>query len=401
MHGLLSRREAAVWVLCFLGVAALLVITGFTSDDPDSALYANLSARLASGPAARWIAPEWWGFWESEGLFREHPIGVFLLPTLLGAAGIPGIQAAYIVGIGAGLASLLLIGHLIARITSPADGRLALVLLQLMPVAFIFRIRANHEYPMLLCLLLLLVGIDGVRRSWTWLPLPAFALTAALLIKGVFVVIPLIAAVIWVAVNPLRLAGSAWRPVLACVAGLVSMAVAASIYDVIYAGATGETFWRGYWARQLEPLTLASPVDATEQFVLLHHVFFYAVRLLWHPAPWSVALVVAAWRARGQLGERFRALSEPARRGLVAAVGFALGSIALLTPASRFAERYPFSAHYAIAAAGGVVALYVWPRLRSRVEALDRVVPAFPAVVWLTLMVLRLTLGGLLPRISG
>jgi 4-amino-4-deoxy-L-arabinose transferase-like glycosyltransferase len=397
----LSRREAAIWLGAFLVVAALLVVTGFTSDDPDSALYANLSARLAAQPPAHWIAPEWWGYWDSDGLFREHPIGVFLLPTLLGAAGIPGVQAAYIVGIAAGLASLLLLGHLIARVTTPADGRLALVMLQLMPVAFIFRIRANHEYPMLLSLLVLLIGLDRVRVSWRWLPIPALALTAALLVKGVFVVIPLLAAVIWIAVNPLRVTGPAWRPLAACLLGIGAMTAVAAAYDALYLQATGETFWYGYWTRQLEPLTLASPVDANEQSALVRNMGFYLLRLLWHPAPWSVALLVAGWRARARIRAAVGAMSDRGRRGLLASVGFAVASIALLTPASRFAERYPFSAHYAIAAAGATIALYLWPRLRARLEEMDRAVPALPAVLWFLLMILRLTVGGMLPRISG
>src|SRR6478672_11876238 len=93
---MLSRRELLTWAALFLIVAALLVVTGFASDDPDSALYANISAKLADLPASRWIAPEWWGFWDSQGLFREHPAGVFLLPTALSRLGIPPVQAAYI-----------------------------------------------------------------------------------------------------------------------------------------------------------------------------------------------------------------------------------------------------------------------------------------------------------------
>ena len=40
-----------------------------------------------------------------------------------------------------------------------------------MPLAFIFRIRDNHEYPMLVCLLAALAGLDGVSRSWAWIVL--------------------------------------------------------------------------------------------------------------------------------------------------------------------------------------------------------------------------------------
>jgi hypothetical protein len=399
MVRLLTRREVAFWMLAFVMVSALLVLTGFASDDPDSALYANLSARLADGPAHRWIAPEWWGYWDSEGLFREHPAGIFLLPAALGALGLPAVQGAYVVGIATALACLVVLCHLITRVSSGEDGRLALVLLQLMPVAFIFRIRANHEYPMLLSLLVLLVASDGVRRSWAWLPVPAIALVAALLVKGVFVVIPLLAVVLWISMNPLGTQGSAWRPTLACTLAVLTMGVAVWLYEWGYLAATGESFWRVYWARQLEPLTLATPIEG--HTALLARLWFYLLRLLWHPAPWSFALIVAAWKTRGSIRHTVARLPGPARRALIFATVFALVTIALFVPASRFAERYPFSAHYAIAAAGVVVALHRWPSLRRIVVQADRQIPGLPALVWTLLMLLRLAIGSLLPRISA
>jgi 4-amino-4-deoxy-L-arabinose transferase-like glycosyltransferase len=398
MPALLSGRETIIWIGGFVLVSTLLVLTGFTSGDPDSALYAALSARLAEGPVSHWIAPEWWGHWDSEGLFREHPVGVLLLPTLLGAMGVPGVQAAYIVGIAAAVASLLIIAHLTARIRGPIEGRFALVLLQIMPVAFIFRIRANHEYPMLLCLLVTIIGIDGVRRSWRWLPVPAAALAAALLIKGVFVAIPILAAAIWILCNPRDVGGSAWRPIAACALAAVAMAGTAAGYDVLYFRVTGEPFWEAYWSRQLAPLALSAPIGGASTF--LSHFGFYLLRLLWHPAPWSFALLAAVWTWRRDLGERWRAMPTGPRRALAFTILFAAASILLLSPASRFAERYAFSATYAVAAAGAAVAPSIWPALRHTITTLDRVIPALPAVFWMVLMVLRLTIGPYLPRIS-
>jgi 4-amino-4-deoxy-L-arabinose transferase-like glycosyltransferase len=398
-RGLIGGREVVVWILGFVIVAALLVITGFESDDPDSALYAALSARLAEGPPAHWIAPEWWGHWDSEGLFREHPAGVFLLPAALGALGVPGAQAAYIVGIAAGLASVLLLAHLVGRATTVGQGRLSLILLQVMPLAFIFRIRANHEYPMLACLLAALVGFDRVRTSWRWLPVPALALTAALLVKGVFVAIPLLAAGLWVLINPLRTPGPLGRPLAAGAIAVAVMTAAAFQYDTLYLRVTGESFWAGYWARQLAPLTIATPVEGGATFV--HHLGFYALRLLWHPAPWSVALLAAAWRARGRVRHRWRALQEPVRRGIAFTVLFAAMSILLLSLPSRFAERYAFSANYVLAAAGIAAAADLWPRLTTTVRRIDERVPALAALCWTGLMLLRLAVGPLLPRISS
>lgn len=398
---LLSRRELLGWLASLLLVSGLLVVTQFASDDPDSALYAAISARLAQTPPARWIAPEWWGNWDSEGLFHEHPAGVFLLPTALGAIGIPAAQAAYIVGITAGLACLLIIGTLVARVTSVTDGRLVLILLQFMPVAFIFRIRANHEYPMLFALVALLVGLDAVRTSWRHSWIVAIALTAALLVKGVFLVILLVGAGYWILINPTRQRGSSVRPILACVFGLVVMLGVAAAYDLQYERVTGERFWRAYWERQLGPLTLAAPTTGTGGATLAHHLLFYAARVLWHPAPWSLAILATCWTRRGRVLSWWQSATEPARRGILFALAFAVTAVVALSPASRFAERYVFSANYAIATLGAVVSLHAWPRWRAWLERLDARVPGLPVLTWLALMLLRLTIGPLLPRISG
>jgi polyisoprenoid-binding protein YceI len=84
---------------------------------------------------------------------------------------------------------------------------------------------------------------------------------------------------------------------------------------------------------------------------------------------------------------------------LIFALGFAAAAILLLSPSSRFAERYAFSATYAVATAGAVVALREWPWLRARLTRLDAAVPGLPVVVWCALLLLRLVTDQLLPRI--
>lgn len=393
---LLSPLDVRVWAAAFLLVAVLLILTKFTSADPDSALHAALSSRLAEGPVRGWIAPEWWGEWDHTGLYREHPVGVFLLPVVLGTLGIPTVQAAFIVGVAASLAALILIAHVVRTLTSREDGRAVLFLLLVMPVAFIFRIRANHEYPMLVCLLLLLIGLDGARRSWGYLALVAAALSAALLIKGAFVVLLLLAGVLWIAINPTRTAGSNWRPVAAVLAGMAAMGLVAVIYDQLYWRATDTAFWAHYWNRQLAPLEIATPLDRASR--LASHLLFYLIRLLWHPAPWSFVLVVAIVRHSASAREWWRRTPDRTRRGLLFAVAFAALAIAALSPSSRFAERYAFPATFAVGTAGAVIAYRTWPLIRRGVDRLDRAVPAAPAVVWLGLILLRLGLGPLLPR---
>jgi len=315
---------------------------------------------------------------------------------VLGTLGVPAVQAAYIVGVGASVAALLLIGHLVRNLTSRQDARAVMLLLLVMPVAFIFRIRANHEYPMLVCLLLVLIGLDGVRRAWGYAALVGAALTAALLIKGAFVVLVLLAAALWIAINPTRTAGSAWRPVAAVIAGLAMMALAGAVYDSLYWRATGEAFWAHYWNRQLAPLEIATPLERAS--TLTSHAVFYASRLLWHPAPWSLALVFAVARHAGSVRDWWRRAPDRTRRGLLFALAFGGLALAALSPSSRFAERYAFPAIFAVGTAGAVIAYRTWPSVRRAADRFDRAIPGAPAVLWLGLILIRLAVGPLLPR---
>jgi hypothetical protein len=229
--------------------------------------------------------------------------------------------------------------------------------------------------------------------------LVAAALTAAMLIKGVFVVLIFLGAGLWILLNPTRTTGSIVRPLVAIAIGLAVMAVTALVYDALYRSATGEAFWIPYWQRQLSPVTISTPLDGGRTFV--EHVAFYVARLIWHPLPWSLALLALAWRVgRRRSGGAGAMASSSAIRGLWFVLGFAVLSVGMLSPSSRIAERYAFSAIHGVAAASVVAATVAWPRVTRLVLRLDAAIPAFPALVWLALMVLRLTVGAFLPRLS-
>ncbi len=396
MPGLVSAREGLIWTVGFLLVAAIIVGTGFSSADPDSSLYAGIAERLSQEPLARWVAPEWWGFWPEAhmtGLFREHPAGVFWAPAALARlAGVPAVQGAYVVGALAGLLSLLLLGVLVDRVASRPDARAVLVLLQVMPVAFIFRIRANHEYPMLLCLLLVIVGLDGLRRSaWQWW-LVAAGITGGLLIKGVFVSLILFGAALWLVADPLRTGHGIRRQWIGLAGAVGAAALVAAGYDLLHVRATGEPFWSAYWARQLGPITIMSPWQ--DAAAVVSRLGFYLTRLLWHPAPWSLALV---WLGVRRFGA-WRDLPLRQRRGLAVSLAFVLLAIIVLILPSRYAERYAFSATFVVGTLGAIAARRAWPSLGEGISRLDRFVPALPAVVWTVLAVARLALGPYLPR---
>jgi 4-amino-4-deoxy-L-arabinose transferase-like glycosyltransferase len=388
----------AIWLGAFVLVAAILVLSRFTSDDPDSTLYAGIAARLAAQPVPRWIAPEWWGLWsrvDLEGLYVEHPVGFFVVPAVLARLGMPGEQAAYIFGVATALGSLLLIATIVARVATRADARAVLVLLQIMPIAFIFRVRANQEYALLLCMLVTLRGVDRARQSASGFLAVTAGIVCAFLIKGFFVIFALLAAALWVLTNPADRRGSPLRPIAALGCAVAAAAVAAAGYEVWFMRVTGESFWHRYWARQFAP-------DAGARIgagVILEHALFYASRLIWHPAPWTLAAVAGLLRPRRGPRVWWHEASSPGRRAAVFVLLFAAGSVAILSPSPRVAERYVFYAVYAVAALSAVIACRAWPALRNALARLDARVPALPAVVWLGLILMRLAAGPFLPRV--
>ena len=77
----------AVWLTVLVIAAAVLAATGYRTGDADSRAYIAITTHLVDEPVARWIAPQWWGAFGLQGLFRDHPAGTFVPPALLAKAG--------------------------------------------------------------------------------------------------------------------------------------------------------------------------------------------------------------------------------------------------------------------------------------------------------------------------
>ena len=67
MHTERTKGAALAWIAAWAVTALLIAAVHYESRDPDSQLYTGISARLVREPVEQWIAPQWWGFWNSEG----------------------------------------------------------------------------------------------------------------------------------------------------------------------------------------------------------------------------------------------------------------------------------------------------------------------------------------------
>jgi 4-amino-4-deoxy-L-arabinose transferase-like glycosyltransferase len=388
-----SRAEALAWLLALAAAAVALAALGYEARDADSRLYAEIAARMAPLPVSQWIAPSFPPGWYMSGLFREHPVGIHLLPALLARLGYPAPQAALAVnGLYVAL-SLVLLQRLAASVVKDTEARTVGFLAQLLPIAFTFRIRANHEAAVLLCMLLALVGVERARRRPLWGLVVVAGLVGLFLVKGVLAVMGFAACALWLVV---RRSGSpdaaardrpAW---LALLAALAAVGATSVLYEHLYRQATGAPFWSFYLGRQLG----VAAVEQSSAFLAqkAFNLVWYFGRVLWFPFPWSLTLAAAlvSRKARPQ-----GASDGGTRAGALFVVGFTLLYLGAFSLSDRRADRYIFPVYYAVGAGGVVAALRAWPRLRSLAETLDRAHAWKQAALWLALFALHILAGRL------
>ena len=370
------------WCAALAVATALLVATHFRTRDPDSALYVIIASRLAQQPASTWIAPQWWGGWNNQGPFREHPAGAFVGPAALTRLGIPGEEASFVVNLLTQVVTLLVIVALAARLLPSATARLPLWTLQLLPIAFVFRIRANHEYPLMAGIFVAVYGIERMRYRWPWFFVALGGFLYALFVKGVFAGLGPALAAVWLLAVPSREGGSNLRGWIGiALLGLVTLA-SAFAYEQAYVAATGLSFFDYYVGVQLRRSRLQGshlPFPINKAW----NAIWYVGRVIWYAAPWSVILALG----------RFRKGADPVPRPwLRFCLGGVLLTVLLLALNDSKADRYMFPAFYLAGAGGTVVAVERWESVERLSERLDGFWPWGPAAWWLALSS-RLALG--------
>ncbi len=393
-----GSREVLSWSLALVVAWTALAALGYEARDPDSRLYAEIAARTAASPLSRWIAPDFPPGWFMRGTFREHPAGFFVPPAMLARLGYPAPQAAYAVNVLYQILALALVVRLAATVVAGAEARALGWLLQLLPIAFTFRIRANHEAAVLLCLLAALLGTERARTRPPWAILTALGLVGLLLVKGLLAVFGPVLCALWLlargltASRPAPSDRAAW---LGLALSVAAMGVAAAAYESLYRQATGEPFWSFYATRQLEVAAVAD--SGTRLTRCAYNLVWYLGRTLWFPFPWSLTLLAAAWHIRASAGSAPDPAASPADPKTRAGGLFVVWTVALyvgvFSLSDRRADRYVFPAYYAVGAAGAVAALRASPRLRRVAGHVDR--PWAPAAVFVLAFLLHMAGGRL------
>lgn len=392
-----ALRRAFVWTIAIAAAAALLSGGSFVSRDPDSRVYSEISALMAERPLSAWIAPEWWGVAGADEPFREHPFGVLVLPAALAWFGYPAQQAGYAVGALYSALVILLAGLVAGTVAGPRERAAVQWALLVLPIAFVYRVRANQEYPVLLLLLLGVYGTARARRSPWWIAVPPIATVGILLVKDVFFVFAPIACALWL-LSVRDAEGKDSRGWWAVGLSLAAAAAGSVLFEATYRAITGESFITFFLRFRLTPNSGLDRETGAARMVMLwlSNVAWYLARLAWFSFPWSVLLLFQVRRPVRSTPDRTVAEHGAAAFGLLVAAVY----VGLMSLGNNRADRFIFPAYFAVGAIGAAAAVRRWAPLQRLADRAAALGAPGTALAWLSLFVLTLGLSHQLPRIE-
>ncbi len=401
-----SRSVAAslAWLSVLMVAWALLAFAAYRSRDPDSTAYAEISGRLSMLPLSTWIAPEWGGSWELSGPFREHPIGILVLPALLGRAGYPAEQAAFAIGALFSVLTLWMVRTVVSPLVRDHEAIAAQWATLILPIAFTYRVRANQEYPVLVLTLFALYATHRTRWSPAWMLGVAGAAGALVLVKGIFVVfLPVVCALWLLFIRPTEEIGAgsprmrsrsrgdsfAWAGIGLAVVAVITLAF---VYEWAYHRSTGDSFLSFYLNDRIAANAGLTDDRSFRLPTILYNVAWYVARVLWFALPGSLVLLLSAGRWRHAAPAERRAVSF----ALLAAAAY----VAAMSLGAFKADRFIFPAYFIVGTAGALVAMRRWPG----VDRLGRRLAAVPVyglpLAWLLLFILTLATDRRLPYVK-
>lgn len=372
-----DRRSALALLAALTLAAQFLIVSVFPYEyrDSDSSCYSAISQQLTHEPLLKWCAPQWWGHGGNQGFFLEHPPGIFWLPALLIRLGVKPWVAALCANFIYILLSLWFIFLLARRWGNSLWGWGAVFGIVLTPIFLQYLIRANQEHPLNLAVLAGIYGLDRSRESKRggWLFIGALIL--AVFVKGVSVaLLSLLAVLYWLVVSRNR------KTFVWIVVGHLVALGAAGLFELWYQAIAGQPFWSNYFSIQ-GARSLAGGFDPLRK---AYNVAWYAARILWFAAPWTVFLI-----AEGVVSKKRRL--DFWRDSFLRFLLFgSMGIVVVFAFSDRKADRYIFPAYILIALAGLVVFLKARPKIMEFLRTQEQRLPWILSLMLVVFTLLRI-----------
>jgi 4-amino-4-deoxy-L-arabinose transferase-like glycosyltransferase len=356
----LKIRNLLIFLLALIVYGIIVSAFPFDYHDSDSSAYSRISQELAYEPILTWCAPQWWGHGGHQGLFRDHPPGLFWLPALLVRAGVKDSRAALCANFIYILLGLYFLFKFAGVFGDSALGWAAVFGFVLTPIFMQYLIRANHEQALNLAVVAGLYGLSRSSRSFRHRALFVAALVFAVFIKGFSAVVLSIPALLfWLILSRNR------KTFSLIVVAHVLMLAAVALFEGWYRGVTQSSFLSAYVAFQGGRTIQAAFLPLRK----VYNFLWYAARVLWFSAPWVHFLLYGLYK----YGREKLSLSKDAfLRFLLLG---SLSILAFISLSDRKADRYIFPAYLLFSLAGVYVLAKMKPRFLSFFRRHERRLP--------------------------
>ena len=341
-----NNRVAITWTLVFLLLSILMVKVNYVARENDTRLYTIFLKQLDEKPLSDIIKLEWQGksvYSEKETPYvRDHLIGQFFVPLTLTKVGIPSSHALYITNTLYKILSIILLYLIATNVFSKKISALTTILVQLTPINFNYLMRANHEPPLLLLVLLIIYACLGLRTRKQYYLLIFICFHFCFLIKGIsFLPIIPLTFICYLALNYKEEKREVAKGFLTLSFLSLSVLATAAFYEYLFRMKTGFPFFEQYFKLQVVQRTLDIESHSPLLIQKIKNLTYYSSRLLSYSLPWTLIPIYYLIKK-----DRFNNYTKSQLNFLAMLVLCSLSYVLIFSTADRLASRYIFPSYY-------------------------------------------------------
>lgn len=358
----LLQKPHLLWLLFFiLGVTAI-GLTKYRSHSFDSQFYGKLVTQLSTKPISGWLTPKWdahYGHTKDEYI-RDHLIGHLIPAVILSQLGIPGPVALHAIQLIYYILSLYLLTYLAGLYFGRRDSLAILWALQIIPMAFSYGIRANHERAVLFYMLIAVIGSVKMANHLKWCWITLIGIVAIFLIKGIFFLPIMFFSLLVFAISLKNIfSKKAFYGLCFFASSILVIIGVGYLYEHLFFQQTGLSFFEGYWSEQISDRIIKAEQSSSIIFAKLHNLKYYIGRTLYYSFPWSILALIFLWKKRSLISPYLKNLHpkkwihledyHPLRGAMIFNL-IVFGHVLMFSLSNRTASRYLYPAYLVLAA---------------------------------------------------
>jgi 4-amino-4-deoxy-L-arabinose transferase-like glycosyltransferase len=363
-----DKRITIHWLFVFIIASILLSIGQFKSTSNDSNYYTDLVIRYHDKPLSVALTPKWgentWGFNKTAYMQDQMP-GQLMLGIALTKIGVPPTQALHILEMGLQILSVFILVQIVTYFTHSKIGLVLLYTLLLIPLAFSYNIRANHESGILFFSVLSLYAGLRLSSEFKWKLISVFSIFGLMWIKGPFLLFGFILTSLGFFIG--KQSRKIHHLILTFLMAFIVCGASGYLFENFYRNITNESFFKSFYDIQITQRTFFAHQNRSFFLQKFWNFQYYLWHYLVYSMPWSLMCIL--YVVKNFRRDTFRFMKGPLSKCLLSS---ALIFLIIFTFSDRSASRYAFPGYYLMSTWFILFLFYSSPSFRNIHEKIYR-----------------------------